>query len=75
MMVDGRMWRIDPHNQDREAWIDVTPRGFQSGYRIPFWSASADLPQVVYSFGRLPNVFDLYTVDADGKNKQILVEN
>ena len=30
---------------------------------------------MVYSFGRLPNVFDLYTVDPNGQNKQILVEN
>ncbi len=75
VMLDGRMWRVDPNNPERDTWVDVTPRGFQSGYHLPFFPQSPDARQVVLSYGRQANVADLYTVDQDGQNKELLVEN
>jgi hypothetical protein len=32
VVVDDRFWRVDPENPERDAWADVTPRGFHT-----FW--------------------------------------
>jgi len=72
---DDRIWEVDPENPDRDNWVDVTPRGFQSGFRYALAPPTPDHRQVVLSYGRKERVVDLYTVDQDGKNKELLIEN
>ncbi|MBT7907140.1 MAG: S9 family peptidase [Marinovum sp.] len=72
---DDRIWEVDPENPDRDNWVGVTPRGFQSGFRYAFAPPTPDHRQVVLSYGRKERVADLYTVDQDGKNKELLIEN
>lgn len=72
---DDRIWEVDPENPDRDNWVDVTPRGFQSGFRYAFAPPTPDHRQVALSYGRQERVADLYTVDQDGKNKELLIEN
>lgn len=72
---DDRIWEVDPETPDRDNWVDVTPRGFQSGFRYALAPPTPDHRQVVLSYGRKERVVDLYTVDQDGKNKELLIEN
>jgi dienelactone hydrolase len=72
--TEGRLWRIDPLRPDRDAWLDVTPRGFQ-GWNILRLPATPEGRQVIASSDRNPAFVDLYTTDRDGGDRQMLVRN
>ncbi|MEP2947987.1 MAG: S9 family peptidase [Lentilitoribacter sp.] len=74
VFADGRQWQIDMANVEKDAWVDVTPRGFQNWYKVSFPS-EADEPVMVLSNDRDPKVYDLYKVRQDGGGKQLLIKN
>lgn len=74
VVQDGRLWRIDPENPDKSNWTDITPRGFQS-WDIASFPQNADDRFVIVSRDRIAEASDLYTVRADGSDKQLLVRN
>ena len=74
LITEGRLWRLDPDAPERAAWADITPRGFQ-GWNIVRLPVSASDRQLVVSADRNPAFVDLYTTNADGGDKQILVRN
>ncbi|EKF43288.1 peptidase S9 prolyl oligopeptidase active site domain protein [Nitratireductor indicus C115] len=72
--MDGRQWRVDPMNPEREEWVDVTPRGFNHSWAITTPRSPEELV-VVSSSDRNPAFSDLYTVRQDGGGKQLLAQN
>ena len=72
--IEGRMWRIDPSNADRDNWLDVTPRGF-NGWHIVNRPTSPDDPWIVSSSDRNPAFSDLYKTRLDGGGKELFIEN
>ncbi|MGR3839393.1 MAG: alpha/beta fold hydrolase [Cognatishimia sp.] len=71
---DGRLWKIDPLNSDEDEWVDITPRGFRH-WTWPMALEGIDDRMVVASRDRNPAFSDLYMVDRDGSNKELIVEN
>ena len=74
LYTEGRLWRIDPLRPERDAWQDVTPRGFQ-GWSILRPPGTPEGRQVVASSDRNPAFADLYTTDRDGGGRQLLARN
>jgi dipeptidyl aminopeptidase/acylaminoacyl peptidase len=73
-VTEGRLWKIDPLNSDQGNWLDVTPRGF-GHWTWPGTLEGKPDRMVVASRDRNPAYSDLYLVDRDGSNKELLVEN
>ncbi|WP_171130287.1 MULTISPECIES: S9 family peptidase [unclassified Ruegeria] len=72
--IDDRLWRVNPSNADRENWMDVTPRGFQSWFIVNQPETSED-PWIVSSRDRNPAFADLYKTRLDGGGKELFIEN
>lgn len=74
VITEGRLWRIDPEAPDRAAWADISPRGFQ-GWNIVRSATNPEARQLVVSADRNPAFVDLYTTNADGGDKALLIRN
>lgn len=72
--IEGRLWRIDPENPDRENWRDVTPRGLGNWY-ISNRVRSAEERWIVASRDRNPAFADVYKTRQDGGGKELFLEN
>lgn len=74
VLHDGRFWRMDPKRPDRANWQDITPRGLSSWQLMGTFS---DLTgrSIVASSDRNPAFADLYSVNTDGGDTQLLIRN
>ncbi|PTX57455.1 dipeptidyl aminopeptidase/acylaminoacyl peptidase [Litoreibacter ponti] len=71
---DERLWRVDPTNPARDAWVDITPRGFRNWNFATIPRAPQDR-RIVSSRDRNPAFHDVYTVRPDGGGKELLIRN
>ncbi len=74
LMVENRLWRLDPSKPHRANWTDITPCGFQHWHIIAEPRRPAGL-RVVASIDRNPDAPDLYTTSLDGSDKTLLEQN
>ncbi|MEL6437417.1 MAG: prolyl oligopeptidase family serine peptidase, partial [Pseudomonadota bacterium] len=74
LLIDRRLWAVDPQSPARDDWEDITPRGF-SRWFIVRRPQSADDVTVIASNDREVEAYDLFTTNADGGNKKTLIRN
>jgi dipeptidyl aminopeptidase/acylaminoacyl peptidase len=71
---DGQLWKVNPEEPGRDTWVDVTPRGFHN-WNIVRLPLKPDQSLVVSTDDRNPAFLDLYTVQQNGRGKELLFKN
>ena len=74
LAMGGKFWKVDPLHPTKDAWVDITPRGFNA-WTIQRLPLEPDHRLVVFSNDREAALQDVYEVRQDGGGKELLFRN